>query len=64
MGPLDKQRDRLHLTKLREQSYIDIKAGFVDTGASPNQTKPIMTAASATPESDKPKKRKKKLGVF
>jgi peptidyl-prolyl cis-trans isomerase SurA len=55
---------RAYLTKLREQSYIDIKAGFVDTGASPNQTKPIMTAASAGPESDKPKKRKKKLGVF
>src|SRR5436305_4280572 len=55
---------RAYLTKLREQSYIDIKAGLVDTGASHNQTKPIMTAASAAREPDKPKKRKKKLGVF
>jgi peptidyl-prolyl cis-trans isomerase SurA len=54
---------RAYLTKLREESYIDIKAGFVDTGASPNQTKPIVTTASAD-DGDKPKKRKKKLGVF
>jgi peptidyl-prolyl cis-trans isomerase SurA len=29
---------RTYLTKLREDAYIDIKAGYVDTGASPNQT--------------------------
>ena len=55
---------RAYLTKLREESYIDIKAGFMDTGASPNQTKPIMTAASTAPESDKAKKKKKKFVVF
>src|SRR5437868_7822935 len=48
---------RAYLTKLREESYIDIKAGFVDTGASPNQTKPVMTAATSAPETDKAKKR-------
>src|SRR6202020_2710214 len=30
---------RVYLTKLREDAYIDIKPGFVDTGASPKQTK-------------------------
>src|SRR3954468_22918421 len=56
---------RAYLTKLREDSYIDIKAGFVDTGASPNQTKPIMTASStATDDAAKAKKKKKKFVVF
>jgi peptidyl-prolyl cis-trans isomerase SurA len=56
---------RDYLTKLREESYIDIKQGFVDTGASPNQTKPIITAASTGPDSDKtPKKKRKKFVVF
>ena len=55
---------RAYLTKLREESYIDIKAGFMDSGASPNQTKPIITAASTAPESDKAKKKKKKFVVF
>jgi peptidyl-prolyl cis-trans isomerase SurA len=35
---------RAYLTKLREEAYIDIKPGFVDTGASPNQTKPVFSA--------------------
>lgn len=52
---------RIYLTKLREDAYIDIKQGYVDTGASPNQTKPIMTAA--TTEEEK-KKKKKKLLIF
>lgn len=55
---------RAYLTKLREESYIDIKAGFTDTGASPNQTKPIITAESTAPEADKAKKKKKKFVVF
>jgi peptidyl-prolyl cis-trans isomerase SurA len=54
---------REYLTKLREQAYIDIKAGYVDSGASPNQTKPVVTMAEA--EGAKSKlKRKKKLGIF
>ncbi|MGH9493316.1 MAG: peptidylprolyl isomerase [Terriglobales bacterium] len=52
---------RAYLTKLREEAYIDIKQGYVDTGASPNQTKPIMTAAKTEEEK---KKKKKKLLIF
>lgn len=38
---------RVYLTKLREEAYIDIKPGFVDSGASSKQTKPVFTAYSA-----------------
>lgn len=55
---------REYLTKLREEAYIDIKPGFVDTGASPNQTKPIYTAATSAPSNAKELKKKKKLGIF
>ena len=55
---------RTYLTKLREEAYIDIKPGFIDTGASPNQTKPIVTSVVASADSPKSKKKKKKLGVF
>lgn len=54
---------RGYLTKLREEAYIDIKPGFIDTGASPNQTKPVVTSVVASADT-KSKKRKKKLGVF
>ena len=54
---------REYLTKLREDAYIDIKAGYVDTGASPNETKPIYTTAASASSNAKPKK-KKKFGVF
>jgi peptidyl-prolyl cis-trans isomerase SurA len=50
---------REYLTKLRENAYIDIKPGYVDTGASPNETKPVYTTASATDDSKKAKKKKK-----
>jgi peptidyl-prolyl cis-trans isomerase SurA len=50
---------REYLTKLREDAYIDIKPGYVDTGASPNETKPVFTTASAADDSKKPKKKKK-----
>ena len=56
---------RTYLTKLREDAYIDIKPGFADTGASPNQTKPIYTTASAADTSPAKKgKKKKKLGIL
>ncbi|MBI2682374.1 MAG: peptidylprolyl isomerase [Acidobacteriales bacterium] len=57
---------REFLTRLREEAYIDLKPGFVDAGASPNQTRPIMTAevTKESKEAEKAKKRKKKLGVF
>jgi peptidyl-prolyl cis-trans isomerase SurA len=35
---------RTYLTKLRENAYIEIKPGYVDSGASPRQTKPVFTA--------------------
>jgi peptidyl-prolyl cis-trans isomerase SurA len=53
---------RGYLQKLREEAYIDIKPGFVDTGASPNQTKMIETASKDA--GAKQLKKKKKLGVF
>lgn len=37
---------RTYLTKLREEAYIDIKSGYVDTGASPNQSKPVIVASA------------------
>jgi peptidyl-prolyl cis-trans isomerase SurA len=55
---------RAYLTKLREEAYIDYKTGYVDSGASPNQTKPIETTAAKASETKNLKKKKKKvLGV-
>jgi peptidyl-prolyl cis-trans isomerase SurA len=54
---------RDYLTKLREEAYIDIKPGYLDTGASPNETQPIFTTAASDNSGNKVKK-KKKLGVF
>jgi peptidyl-prolyl cis-trans isomerase SurA len=52
-----------YVTKLREDAFIYIKPGYVDTGASPNESAPIFTTASAE-KGAKPMKKKKKLGVF
>jgi len=49
---------RAYLTKLREEAYIDIKPGFVDTGASPRQTKPVF--AAYTPPAPKKKAKAEK----
>jgi peptidyl-prolyl cis-trans isomerase SurA len=54
---------REYLQKLREAAYIDVKAGYVDTGASPNQTKPVETTAKDTGAKEL-KKKKKKLKVI
>lgn len=54
---------REYLKKLREEAFIDIKTGYVDTGASPNQSKPVVTTA-AKEASAKELKKKKKFGVF
>jgi peptidyl-prolyl cis-trans isomerase SurA len=35
---------RAYLTKLREEAAIEIKNGFVDSGASAKETKPVFTA--------------------
>jgi len=53
---------REYLTKLREDAYIDIKPGYVDTGASPNETKPVFTTAASNDTSKT--KKKKKYVVF
>jgi peptidyl-prolyl cis-trans isomerase SurA len=55
---------RDYLTKLREDAYIDIKPGYLDTGASPNETKPIYTTAAADTSNPSKEKKKKKFGVF
>ncbi|HEX3093067.1 MAG TPA: peptidylprolyl isomerase [Candidatus Angelobacter sp.] len=58
---------RAFLTKLREQAYIDIKSGYSDTGASPNQgNKPVVVAAANENGNrpGKPPKKKKKFLVF
>jgi peptidyl-prolyl cis-trans isomerase SurA len=52
---------RAYLTTLREQAFIDYKPGYLDTGASSNQTKPVETQNK---EEEKNIKKKKKLGVF
>ena len=54
---------RDYLTKLREEAYIDIKDGYVDSGASPNETKPVETTTPKANDSKKLKK-KKKLGIL
>src|SRR5579864_2894637 len=56
---------RAYLTKMREDAYIDVKQGYVDTGASPNQTKPIETAAAKESDAKRlGKKKHKKLGIL
>jgi peptidyl-prolyl cis-trans isomerase SurA len=53
---------REYLTKLREAADIDIKPGYVDTSASPNETRPVETTTADAKA--KPLKKKKKLGIF
>jgi len=56
---------RSYLTKLREDAYIDVKPGYVDTGASPNQTKPVETVSEKESDAKKlSKKKHKKLGIL
>jgi peptidyl-prolyl cis-trans isomerase SurA len=51
MGPAMRE----YLTKLREDAYINVASGFEDSGATPNEMKPIFSAY-APPQ---PKKKKK-----
>ena len=55
---------RTYLTKLREEAYINYAPGYVDTGASPNQTQPVETASAKETDAKKLKKKKKKLGIL
>ncbi|MBS1814856.1 MAG: peptidylprolyl isomerase [Acidobacteria bacterium] len=52
---------RAYLTKLREEAYVDIKPGFVDTGASPNQTKPVFSAYAPPAPKKKPQEVKQRF---
>jgi len=54
---------RDYLKKLREDSYIFVKPGYADTGASSNQTQPVMTSA-AKESNSKELKKKKRIGLF
>ncbi len=54
---------RAYLQKLREDAYIKITDGYVDTGASPNQTAPVETTAKEAGAKEL-KKKKKKLGII
>jgi peptidyl-prolyl cis-trans isomerase SurA len=57
---------RAYLTKLREMAYIDVKPGFSDTGASPNQSnKPVIMASNDSKlASGHSAKKKKRFVVF
>lgn len=59
---------REYLKKLRTQAYIDVKPGFVDTGAVPgeNGNHPVVIAANGDPHHDKNSglKKKKKFLIF
>jgi len=54
---------RDYLKRLREESYIKVMPGYVDTGASVNQTQPVMTSA-AKEANAKELKKKKRIGLF
>jgi peptidyl-prolyl cis-trans isomerase SurA len=49
---------RAYLTKLREEAFLDLAPGFVDSGASPKETKPQFTAY-APPVAKKKRSEKK-----
>jgi len=55
---------RTYLTKLREEAYIKIAQGYVDSGHSVNQTEPVETATAKEADAKKLAKKKKKLGIL
>jgi peptidyl-prolyl cis-trans isomerase SurA len=56
---------RAYLTKLREENYIKVYPGYVDTGASANQTEPVETNTIKEADAKKLNKKKhKKLGIL
>jgi peptidyl-prolyl cis-trans isomerase SurA len=56
---------RAYLTKLREENYIKVYPGYVDTGASANQTEPVETNTVKEADAKKLNKKKhKKLGIL
>jgi peptidyl-prolyl cis-trans isomerase SurA len=60
---------RAYLDKLREQAYIEVKTGYVDTGATANQSSnhPVLMAAdegNSTHSKNSGLKKKKKFLIF
>ena len=55
---------RAYLTKLREDAYVDIRPGYVDSGASPKQTKIINSAYAPPPVKKKKSQVKTRAGEF
>jgi len=53
---------RAYLAKLRTEAYIDVKEGYIDTGASVDETKPVETATKV--KAAKELKKKKKYVLF
>ena len=51
---------RAYLTQLRVDGYVDPRPGFLDTGASPKETKPVFSAYSA-PQPKKKTENKRRL---
>ena len=52
---------RTYLTKLREDAYINIRAGYVDSGASSKEIKPVFTAYAPPPVKKKTVQQKKRF---
>ncbi|HEX3819473.1 MAG TPA: peptidylprolyl isomerase [Candidatus Sulfotelmatobacter sp.] len=56
---------RTYLTKLREDNWVDVRPGYVDSGASPNETKPVETSSAKESDAKKLNKKKhKKFGIL
>ena len=53
-----------YFKKLREDAYIDVKPGYVDTGAVAGQTKPVFTDDKPKKEVAENKKKHKKFILF
>ncbi|QNI32117.1 peptidylprolyl isomerase [Alloacidobacterium dinghuense] len=47
---------RQYLTTLREDSYVEVKEGYEDAAATPNETKPTTTYSAYAPPTGKKKK--------
>lgn len=55
---------RVYLTRLREESYIDIRPGYADTGASAKQSGFIMKSDEGEQAKAKKKKRRKRFLII
>lgn len=55
---------RSFLTRLREESYIDLRSGFVDTGSSAKQSGFIMKADEGQQDQAKKKKKRKRFIIL